>query len=141
MAMFDQTDATNLLAAILTNTAYTTVAATHLRLGTNTPTATAAMTELSGGTGYTTGGTTITWNAVANAVTSNSNTISYTNTGSTWSIVGLEIWDTAGTPLRHLWGTWTGQPITVANGNTFQVAAAGITVSLVLSHSICIIVE
>jgi hypothetical protein len=46
--------------------------------------------------------------------------------------VGLEIWDTAGTPLRHLFGTWTGQPVNVNNGNTFQVAATGITVSLVL---------
>lgn len=131
MAMFDQTDAGNLLAAILTNTAYTTVTATHLRLGTNSPTATVAMTELTGGTGYTTGGSSITWNAVSAAATSNSNTVSWTNTGSSWSLVGLEIWDTAGTPLRHLWGTWTGQPIPVANGNTFQVSPAGISASLV----------
>lgn len=131
MAMFDQTDATNLLAAILNNTAYTTVAATKIRLGTNAPTATAAMTELGGGTGYTTGGSSITWNAVSAAATSNSNTISWTNSGSAWSLVGLEIWDTAGTPLRHLWGTWTNQPVSVANGNTFQIAPAGIAVSLV----------
>lgn len=131
MAMFDQTDATNLLAAILTNTAYTTVAATKIRLGTNTPTATVAMTELGGGTGYTTGGSSITWNAVSSASTSNSNVVSWTNSGTAWSLVGLEIWDTAGTPLRHLFGTWTGQPVTVANGNTFQISAAGITVSLV----------
>lgn len=131
MAMFDQTDATNILKAILNNTAYTTVAATNLRLGTNTPTATAAMTELGGGTGYTTGGSSITWNTASAASTSNSNTISWTNSGSTWTLVGLEIWDTAGTPLRHLWGTWSGQPITVLNGNTFQVSAAGISVSLV----------
>lgn len=132
MAMFDQTDATNLLAAILTNTAYTTVAATHIRLGTNTPSATVTMAELSGGTGYTTGGSSITWNAVSAAATSNSNTVSWTNSGSSWSIVALEIWDTAGTPLRHLWGLWTGQPISVANGNTFQVAAAAVACSLVL---------
>ena len=131
MAMFDQTDAGNLLAAILTNTAYTTVTATKIRLGTNTPTATSAMTELGGGTGYTTGGSSITWNAVSAAATSNSNTISWTNSGSTWTLVGLEIWDTAGSPLRHLWGTWTSQPISVANGNTFQIAPAGIAVSLV----------
>jgi hypothetical protein len=130
MAMFDQTDATNLLAAILTNTAYATVAATKIRLGTTAPTATANMTELGGGTGYTTGGSSITWNAVSAAATSNSNTISWTNSGSAWSLVGLEIWDTAG-PTRHLFGTWTSQPINVATGNTFQVAPAGITVSLV----------
>ena len=131
MAMFDQTDATNVLAAILNNVAYTTVTATHVRLGTNAPTATGAMSELAGGTGYTTGGSSITWNAVSAAATSNSNTVSWTNSGSSWSLVGVEIWDTAGTPLRHLFGTWVGQPIAVANGNTFQIAAAGITVSLV----------
>src|SRR5882762_1485841 len=122
MAMFDQVDATNHLAAILTNTAYTTVAATKIRLGTSAPTATANMTELGGGTGYTTGGSSITWNAVSAAATSNSGTVSWTNSGSAWSLVGLEIWDTAGSPLRHLFGTWTGQPVNVATGNTFQVA-------------------
>lgn len=117
--------------AILNNVAYTTVTATNLRLGTNTPTATSNMTELGGGTGYTTGGSSITWNTVSAAATSNSNTVSWTNSGTSWSLVGLEIWDTAGTPLRHLWGTWTGQPITVANGNTFQVSPAAVQVSLV----------
>lgn len=131
MAMFDQTDATNILAAILTNTAYTTVTATKIRLGTSAPTATSNMTELGGGTGYTTGGSSITWNAVAAAATSNSNTISWTNSGTLWTLVGLEIWDTAGSPLRHLWGLWIGQPISVNNGNSFQVSPAGIAVSLV----------
>jgi hypothetical protein len=131
MAMFDQTDASNLLAAILNNTAYITVATTNIRLGTNTPTAISNMSELGGGSGYTPGGASITWNAVAVAATSNSNTVSWTNTGSAWTLVGLEIWDNAGTPLRHLWGTWTGQPVTVNTGNTFQVAPAGIQVSLV----------
>lgn len=131
MAMFDQTDATNILKVILNNTAYTTVAATKIRLGTNAPTATANMTELTG-TGYTAGGSSISWNTASAAATSNSGSVSWTNSsGGTWSIVGLEIWDTAGTPLRHLWGTWTGQPVSIANGNTFQVAAAGISVSLV----------
>lgn len=88
------------------------------------------MTELSG-SGYTAGGSAITWNSVTDAATSNSDTVSWTNSGSAWSLVGLEIWDTAGTPLRHLWGTWTGEPVTVATGNTFQIAPAAIDVSLV----------
>ena len=133
MAMFDQNDSAALLGAILTDTPYVTVTATHIRLGTSAPSATANMTELGGGSGYTTGGSAITWNAVsagAPSTTSNSSTVSWTNSGSSWSLVGLEIWDTAGTPLRHLFGTWTGQPVTVANGNTFSVAAAAIAVSL-----------
>jgi hypothetical protein len=131
MAMFDQVDATNILAAILNDSAYTTVTSTHLRLGTTVPTATADMTELGGGSGYTTGGSAIAWNAVSAAATANSGTISWINTGSSWSLAGLEIWDTAGTPLRHFFGTWTGQPISVPTGDTFQIAPAGISVSLV----------
>ena len=131
--MFDQNDSAALLGAILTDTPYTTVTATHIRLGTSAPSATANMTELGGGTGYTTGGSSITWNSVsagAPSSTSNSGTVSWTNSGSGWSLVGLEIWDTAGTPLRHLFGTWTGQPVAVATGNTFAVAAAAVAVSL-----------
>lgn len=129
MAMFDINDATNVLAAILNNSAYSTVVTTHVRLGTNTPTASVQMSELSS-SGYTTGGTTITWNTAASATTSNSNTVSWTNSsGGGWSLVGLEIWDTAG-PNRHLFGTWSGAPVVVAAGNTFQIAVAGISVSL-----------
>jgi hypothetical protein len=130
MAMFDQADATNILKAILNNVAYTTVTATNILLGTSAPTATGNMTQLGGGTGYTTGGSTIAWNTVVNATTSNSGTVSWTNSGSTWTLVGLEIWNSAVT-VRHLFGTWTSQPISVLNGNTFQVAPAGISVSLV----------
>lgn len=131
MGAIDQTDANNIINAQLRNVAYTTVAATKIRLGTTAPTATSNMTELGGGSGYTTGGSTITWNAASAGATSNAGSVSWTNSGSTWSIVGLEIWDTAGTPLRHLYGSWTGQPVSVANGNTFQVAAAGAAYSLV----------
>jgi hypothetical protein len=127
----DQTDANNIINAQLRNVAYTTVTATKIRLGTTAPTATTNMTELTG-TGYAAGGSTITWNAASAGATSNSGSVSWTNSsGSSWSIVGLEIWDTAGTPLRHLYGTWTGQPISVANGNTFSTAAAAVAYSLV----------
>ena len=129
MAAIDQTDADNIINAQLRNVAYTTVTATKIRLGTSAPTATVDMTELSG-SGYTTGGSSIAWNAASAGATSNSGSVSWTNGGSTWSIVGLEIWDTAGSPLRHLYGTWTGQPISVAGSNTFSVAAAGVAYSL-----------
>jgi hypothetical protein len=128
---FDQTDATNVLKAILNNTTYTGIATIHIRLGTNAPTATSNMTELGGGTGYTTGGTTIAWNTASAAATSNSGAVSWTNgSGGAWSLVGVELWDTIG-PTRHMWGTWTGQPVSIANGNVFSVAAAGVAISLV----------
>jgi hypothetical protein len=132
MAMFDQTDAGRVLNAELHATNYTAATTVKTLLGTSAPTATANMTELSG-TGYTTGGTVMTFNAASAAATANASTATWTNgSGGTWSIVGLEIWGNEGTPLRHLFGTWTGQPISVANTNAFAVAAAGLAISLVL---------
>jgi len=130
MAMFDQADATLVLKAELNATNYTAPATVKTRLGTSVPTATGNMTELSG-TGYTAGGTVMTWNTASAAATSNASTSTWTNgSGSTWSIEGLEIWDTTG-PSRHLWGTWTGYPVSIANTNSFAIAAAGISVTLV----------
>lgn len=133
MAMFDATDANRVLSAELFATNYTAATTVSTRLGTNTPTAGVNMTELSG-TGYTAGGTAMTFNNPSGAATSNASTASWTNgsTVTTWSIVGIEIWGNEGTKLRHLWGTWTGQPVSIAPGNSFAIAAAGISVSLVL---------
>ena len=130
MSMFDQTDASRVLAAELNGTNYTAATTVSTRLGTSAPTATGNMTQLTG-TGYTAGGTVTTFNAASAGVTSNSSTASWTNgSGSTWSIVGIEIWGNEGTPLRHLWGTWTGQPISIANTNSFAFAASAIQASL-----------
>lgn len=129
MAMFDQTTAGNILNAILHNNSFTTAATVNTLLGTSAPTATSNMTQLTG-TGYTTGGTVMTFNAASAAATSNSSTATWTNgSGGTWSIVGVEVWDHA-IATRYLFGSWTGQPISVANGNAFAVAAAGVAVSL-----------
>ena len=129
MAMFDQTIAGDLLALLLNDTAFSAVAATNILLGTSAPSATATMTQLTGGGGYTTGGSSITWSAVSAAATSNSNTVSWTNTGSSWSLVGLEIWN-SGATVRYLFGSWTGQPISVPTGDTFQCSAAGVAIGL-----------
>jgi len=131
VAMFDQSDATRVLNAEVHATNYTAATTVKTLLGTSAPSATVNMTELTG-TGYTTGGTVMTFNAASAAATSNSSTASWTNgSGGSWSIVGIEIWGNEGTPLRHLFGSWTGQPISVANTNSFAVAAAGVTLSLV----------
>jgi hypothetical protein len=131
MACFDQADATLVLKAELNAINYTAPTTIKCRLGTSAPTATSNMAELTG-TGYTAGGTVMTFNTASAAATSNSSTATWTNgTGGNWTIVGLEFWDTLGSPLRHMFGSWTGQPITVANANAFQIAAAGIAVTLV----------
>lgn len=102
-----------------------------IRLTTNAPSAATAGTELSG-SGYTAGGTAVSFNTTStNSTTGPTSTISWTNSsGSTWSIVGIEIWDSAGTPVRWWYGTWNGQPISVANGNTFSVASGAVTVQI-----------
>ena len=118
MAMFDQSDSNRVLSAELYATNYTAATTVSTRLGSNVPTATVAMTELTG-TGYTAGGTVMTWNNPSVGATSNASTASWTNgSGSSWTIEGLEIWGNEGTKLRHLWGTWTGQPVTVATANS-----------------------
>jgi hypothetical protein len=132
LSCIDQTDAGNIINAQLGVASYTEAATPmKLKLGTTAPTATADMTELSA-TGYTTGGTSMTFNSASAGATSNSSSATWTNSsGSSWTgIVGLEIWDSAGTPKRHLYGNWTGEPIVIAAGNSFQVADAGITYSL-----------
>lgn len=130
MAMFDQTTAGNILNAILHNNSFTTPATVNTLLGTSAPTATANMSQLTG-TGYSAGGTVMTFNSASAAATANASTASWTNgSGGTWSIVGIEVWDHA-IANRYLFGSWTGQPISVANGNAFAVAAAGIAASLV----------
>lgn len=132
MAAIVQAQANKLLDASLGTATLTAFSgAAKIRLTTTAPTATAAGTELTG-TGYTTGGSTVTFSAAASGSTSNSGAaIQWTNgSGSTWSIVGLEIWDSAGTPIRWWYGNFTGQPISVANGNIFQISTGAITVAL-----------
>lgn len=135
MAAIVQAQANKLLDASLGTTTLTAFSgAPKVRLTTTAPTATAAGTELTG-TGYTAGGTATVFASASSGSalgpTSGSGAISWTNgSGSTWNIVGLEIWDQAGTPLRWWFGTFVGQPIAVANGNVFQIAVNGITISL-----------
>src|SRR6266702_2203547 len=88
---------------------------------------TANNTELSA-TGYTAGGSTMGSPAFGNpaaGVITNSNVVSWT-AGAAWSaVIGIEIWDSAGTPLRYLQGSITS--VTLANGNTLTFAAASIS--------------
>jgi hypothetical protein len=114
-------------------TLFTTPA--KVRLTSTVSTNTTAGTELTG-SGYTTGGTSLAGNlftaAAAGATTGpGTSALSWTNaSGGAWSIASVEIWDSAGTPLRWWYGAFTGQPISVANGNTFQIAVGALSVTL-----------
>jgi hypothetical protein len=57
--------------------------------------------------------------------------LTWTNSsGSTWSIQSIDVYDSAGSPIRTWFGNWTGAPITVNSGNSFQVNTSGISIAL-----------
>jgi hypothetical protein len=118
--------------------AFTVLAASamKLRLNSTASTASAAGTEIVNGTGYAAGGFTSlgasTASSAGSAVGVPLTTQSATATA-TWSIVSLDL--TSSAAVRAWFGNFTGQPIAVAIGNTFQItggsgAAAGIQISL-----------
>ena len=112
--------------------AFTVTPPFHLRLMTTQGSNTSNGTELSGTLGYTTGGSSLGTTfcaAPSSGSMTNSNSVSWNATG-TWSTVtSIEIWDTAGTPLRWLQGALTSSITGVVNGDTVQFAAASITVN------------
>lgn len=107
--------------------------AMKVRLNSTASTASAAGTELSG-TGYTAGGTALGTASTASSAGSPvtfpaGSALSWTNgSGGAWSIVSWDLTDNAG--VRVWYANFNGQPVAVANGNTFQVAVGGISVSL-----------
>lgn len=129
MAMTDTTRVNSVLGAMLAINAFPTMTSpAFVRLGSTAPASTTNMTELPGGSGYTSGGTSATFSLAASGKGQGpGGALTWTNSGATWSVIGIEIWDHAASPLRWFWGTWTGQPISVANGNTFSVAINAIT--------------
>lgn len=117
----------------LVNTPATAAAtAIKMRLGSTVGTPSSGMTE-SSWTGYTAGGTACVFGAASGSGGSisatNTGTPSWTNSsGSSQTIEGIDLRDA--TPEVWWYGAWTGQPITLANGNTFAVASAAVSCSL-----------
>lgn len=141
MAAIDQTMVSNILNATTPTGAsgapgsFTAVGGTAMkvRLNSTASTASAAGTELTG-TGYTAGGTAVPAASTASSAGSSvtlpaSSALSWTNgSGGAWSIVSMDLTSSGGT--RAWFGNFNGQPISVANGNTFQIAVGGVTVGL-----------
>jgi hypothetical protein len=93
------------------------------RLMTANGSGSSAGTELSTGGSYTAAGSgmgTVTWNAAAANAKTNSVAVTQLNMPAS-SLTGVELWDSAGTPIRVWYGGLTGQPIAVAAGNTFTL--------------------
>lgn len=125
MAMMPTTRQNNVLNALLGTASFTApVTGIKVRLDSTAPTSSASGTELPNGGGYTTGGTACSFTSASGGSASNTTTLTWTNSGSTWTITGLELNDFSGN--RFLYGTWMSAPISVAFGNSFSVPAGAI---------------
>ena len=82
--------------------------------------------------GYTAGGSSFGSSAFgtpSGGQQSNNNAVSWSATGSWSTVVAIEVWDSAGTPLRRLQGALTSNITGVANGDTVQFAVGSITIN------------
>jgi hypothetical protein len=85
--------------------------------------------------GYTAGGKTLGASApfgsfsTSSPVGTSANGVTWSATGTWTTIVGIEIWDSAGTPLRWFQGLLTASITGVVNGDTVSFAAGAITVN------------
>jgi hypothetical protein len=132
VAAIDQAMVSKILNSTTSNTAFTTLTTGFkMRLNSTLSTASASGTELTV-SGYTAGGSAVTFttSSAGSAVTTpHAGAVSWVNgSGGSWSIASLDILD--GGATRTWWGPFTGQPISVANGNTFQVAQDAVSISL-----------
>jgi hypothetical protein len=131
MANFDQTHANNILAGSTGQGSFTaTTGPIHVRLMTVNGSATANGTELTTGGGYTsgTGAPTVTFaSASAGSIASNS-AVTVTNMPAC-TIVGIELWDSTGSPARKWQGALTSNK-TVNSGDTFTIGSASLTLAL-----------
>lgn len=123
--------ANNLLDGSLATASYVaSVAPIRCRLMTANGSATAAGTELATSGGYTsgTGAPSVTFASAAAAVAASNSAVTVTNMPAT-TINGVELWDSAGTPLRKWWGALA-SPKTTNSGDTFSIASGSLSASL-----------
>lgn len=114
-----------LLDALVGTAAYTVTTPIKLALMTANGTDSSAGTEVTGGS-Y--ARQTITFGSAASGQIANSAEINFTGMPAA-TVVGIEIYDSAGTPKRLAYGALTANK-TTASGDTLQFAASSITLSL-----------
>jgi hypothetical protein len=93
---------------------------------------TSAGTEATSGNcpGYTAGGLTLgatAFGTPSGGTQANSNSVTWSASGTWTTVNGIEIWDTAGTPLRWLQGSVTSPISGVVNGDSVQFSAGAIS--------------
>ena len=114
-----------LLDALVGTSTYSITGATKLRLMTANGNDASAGTEVTGGS-Y--ASQTIAFDAAASGSISNNASISFTGMPAV-TVVGIEIYDSAGSPKRLAYGALTTSR-TVTAGDTVQFASSAITLSL-----------
>ena len=103
-----------------------------IKLTSTASAAAASGTEITG-TGYTANGANVANQSAASSAGSGitlpaTAALSWTNgSGGAWSIQSFELLDSAN--VRTWFGNFTGAPVSVANGNTFQIGIAGISIN------------
>lgn len=133
-SMTDRTFAAAFMDASLHNATAVTkpTSPLHLRLMTVQGSNTANGTEATAGNcpGYTAGGSTMgtpSFGASSSGVSASANDVTWTASGSWATITSVEVWDTAGTPVRILQGALTASVTGVASGDTVKAAAGAIS--------------
>ena len=114
-----------LLDALVGTTPYTVTTPIKLALMTANGSDSAPGTEVTGGS-Y--ARQTIAFDAAASGSISNNAAISFTGMPAC-TVVGIEIWDNAGSPKRLAYGPLTASR-TVSSGDTVQFASSSVTLSL-----------
>ena len=128
MANIVQAEATNMLNASLGKATYTaTVTPLKLKLVTSNGTATSAGTEVSGGS-YVAQDVTSAIATGSGGATSNSGVITFTGMPAV-TVVGVELWDSASTPVRKWYGSLTSSK-TTASGDSISFAVGALTLSI-----------
>lgn len=133
MAGLDQAHANAILDASMdeaTASVRLSTAPIKCRLMTANGSATSNGTELSSSGGYTagTGAPTTSWANAASGSKASDAAVTVTNMPAA-TIVGVELWDSAGTPLRKWWGALSANK-TTNSGDTFSIASGSLTASL-----------
>lgn len=132
MPGLDAVHAANIVDASLGTAAFVaTTGPIHCRYMTANGSATANGTELGTSAGYTAGAgaPTVTFASASTttAQAASNSAISTVNMPAT-TVVGVELWDSAGTPKRKWWGALAANK-TTALGDTFTIASGSLTVT------------
>ncbi|MFC9973533.1 hypothetical protein ACFVH6_21830 [Spirillospora sp. NPDC127200] len=124
MGALDLAASNELLDHALLVGSYTPVGPLKLRLMTANGTSSSAGTEVTGGS-Y--APQTITFGTASGGQASNATEIVFTGLPAA-TVVGLEIWDSAGTPVRQWWGPLAASR-SIASGGELKFPAGSITVA------------